>query len=161
MILALLSRFWRPLVGILLIGAVVGFVFVQGHKRGLAKGRAELDAYRVEVGTRILEANAKADQAAQDFETWKRNQRPRVITVIKEVDRAIEAAPEWSRVDLPGGVRDALTAAVAAVNAPGESDGAVPAGPRPEPADERGPRSSLPGGPDLGGGMQGEAQALD
>jgi hypothetical protein len=151
-----LLRYWRYIAVVLVLAAVIGFVYAKGHKAGLAAGRAELEAFRQEVGARILEANQRAEQAAADFEEWKRKQRPKVITVVKEVDRVIEANPEWSRTALPDGVRDALTAAAAELGA-GEPAGALPAVSGLDLADECRSCQGLPRGADLGTGMQSEA----
>lgn len=160
--LALLVRYWRPLVVLLLTLAVIGFFYAKGHKAGLAKGRAELAAFQLEVGGRILEANAQADRAAQDFEAWKRSHRPKVITIIKEVDRAIETAPEWSRAALPDGVRDALNrAAAAAADDPGEPARAVPPVSGLDAADERGPCAGLPRRLGVGCGVPGETAVAE
>lgn len=128
MIPLLLARHWRLLACMALIGLAAFFVFSKGYKAGLATGRAELTAFQVEVGGRILEANRAAEAAAADFEAWKRTHRPKVITVTREVDRVLEAHPDWSRVRLPDGVRDALAAAAAELDS-GQPDGAVPAVP--------------------------------
>lgn len=157
----ILLRYWRYIAAVLVVLAAIVFVYMKGDKAGYARGKAELEAFRVEVGTRILEANARADQAAQDFETWKRTQRPKVITVIKEVDRVLEVNREWSDAPLPDGVRDALNAATAAINGPGESSGTVPPVSGLDLADECGPGASLPRRLGMGCGMSGEASTTE
>lgn len=56
-------------------------------------------------------AQARANDAATRYEVWKAAQRPRIVTVIKEVDRALQAAPDWASQPLPDSVRDAINSA--------------------------------------------------
>lgn len=79
------------------------------------KARAEVDA-----------ANTKAQRSAADYEMWKANNRPRTITVTKEVASAVQADPDCSAKPLPDQLRDALTAAGANADQPLAAD-AVPA----------------------------------
>lgn len=59
----------------------------------------------------IDEAQMRANQAALRYEEWKAAQRPRIVTVIKEVDRALQTNPSWAAEPIPASVRDAIEAA--------------------------------------------------
>ncbi len=56
-------------------------------------------------------AQARANNAATRYEQWKAAQRPRIVTVIKEVDRALQTSPDWATQPLPDSVRDAINSA--------------------------------------------------
>ena len=53
-------------------------------------------------------AQARATAAAQRYEEWKAAQRPKIITITKEVDRALQTDSRWAAEPLPVSVRDAL-----------------------------------------------------
>ena len=59
----------------------------------------------------VADANAQAQLAAQGFEQWKANQKPKVVTITREVDRVIEIEREWSNAPIPERVRDVLASA--------------------------------------------------
>lgn len=59
----------------------------------------------------IDEAQMRANQAALRYEEWKTAQRPRIVTVIKEVDRALQTNSSWAAEPIPVSVRDAIEAA--------------------------------------------------
>jgi len=61
--------------------------------------------------TAIDEAQMRSAAAALRYEEWKAAQRPKIVTVIKEVDRALQTNPSWAAEPLPPGVRDAIEAA--------------------------------------------------
>ena len=68
---------------------------------------------RIEARERqaVDDANAQAQVAAQGFEQWKAAQKPKVITITREVDRVIEIERAWSSSPLPDSVRNAIEAA--------------------------------------------------
>lgn len=71
--------------------------------------------------------NDKAMGAAVAFESVREKQRVRTITITREVEREVKADPGGcAAVELPAGLRDALTRAVS-----GDDSLAVPAGPVP------------------------------
>jgi len=56
-------------------------------------------------------AQARANDAATRYEQWKAAQRPKIVTVIKEVDRALQTDSRWASEPIPVSVRDAIDAA--------------------------------------------------
>ena len=87
--------------------------------------------YQNLIGKQTREAQAKVDaaderalNAASDWEVWASIQRPKAITITREVERAAQDDPDCSQRALPPRLRDALTAAAAAANQP-KPDGAV------------------------------------
>jgi hypothetical protein len=121
-----------------IVGALVALIAVAagGYRLGsgiaTAAGERELTAQRAEWAEQINAANARADDAASKYEIAKRNLRPKVITVTKEVDRVLQADSNWSDTALPVGVRNALSAAAAVLGA-SSVDGAVPVVREPSP----------------------------
>lgn len=87
-----------------------------------------IDQAAKKAQTDLDAANQRAQNAADDYEVWASLQRPKTITVTREINRAIQADMDCSRKPLPDSLRDALTAA-------GSNDGqpianrAVPAPP--------------------------------
>lgn len=78
----------------------------------------------------IDESQMRANQAAHRYEEWKAAQRPRIVTVIKEVDRALQTNAAWAAEPLPVSVRDAIEAA-RALDSTAKPEPTVPAlGPR-------------------------------
>lgn len=156
----ILLRYWRPIVAVLLIAGFAAFFYMRGHKSGLAQGRQELASYQADITAKLLEANKRADQAAQDFEDWKRKQRPKVITVVKEVDRVLDANPEWSSGVVPRGVSDALAAAARDIGA-SEPLGTVSAPDGGSGRQQPGPGGAISGSLDLGAGLSSEAEVAE
>lgn len=72
----------------------------------------------------IDKANVNAQAAAELYEEAKAKTRIKVVTVTKEVSRAIETEPVWGGTAVPASVRSAIAAAGSALAAP-EPDGAV------------------------------------
>jgi hypothetical protein len=97
---------------------------VRHYRAGVESGRADV---REEWCGAIDEATMRAAQAGHLYEEWKTRQAPRVVTITREVSRALEAAHDWRDARLPAGVRDAIERAAAQLAA-GELDGAVPWG---------------------------------
>lgn len=62
---ALLLKYLPHILGVVLIAALLGGVFLKGRSVGLDKGRAELAAYVVKVQQETLEASRKAAEAAK------------------------------------------------------------------------------------------------
>jgi hypothetical protein len=116
----------------LILGALVAALAAAGG--GYLKGRHDaqlvaeaeaqvlFNAHRAEVDA----ANVRANEAAIAFETWKAKQRPKVITVEKEVTRVIRENHDWGLVALPDSVRNALAAAPADLGAAEHSDDVQP-----------------------------------
>lgn len=87
------------------------------HKIDLAAKQAQVD---------IDAANQKAQNAADDWEVWQSIQKPKTITITREVSRAVQNDPDCSKRALPVGMRDALTKAGQTNHQP-IADGALPA----------------------------------
>jgi hypothetical protein len=122
------ARILVPLLLLALVAAAVWGYGVRERRVGREEGRSEA---REEWRSAIDEANMRAAQAGHRYEEWKMRQAPRLVTITKEVSRALEAAPDWRDARLPDGVRDALERAAADLAA-GEPDAAlrsVPAAP--------------------------------
>lgn len=69
----------------------------------------------------------RGNKASADFEAWKATQRPKVITITKEVRNASQTDAVCSARPLPAGLRDALKRAPEAVGARDASEpGGVP-----------------------------------
>lgn len=98
------------------------------HLADLAQRKAAAD---------VAAANQRATNAADDYEVWASLQRPRTVTVTREVEREIKSDADCSTRPLPAGLRDALTRASA------DADQPV--------ADRSLPAASAPGVGDLGG----------
>lgn len=113
-----LSKVILPLV---IVGAVVGGVWSYGQSRYAAGQLSEQAKHRDAVD----EANMRANQAGHRYEEWKLRQKARVVIRIKEVERALETAPDWRDTAVPDSVRRPLETD-AAPN-PTVPDGSVPA----------------------------------
>lgn len=74
----------------------------------------------------VAAADQRAENAASDWEVWASIQRPKAVTITREVEREVKADPDCSQRALPDRLRDALTAAGSAANQP-VADRAVPA----------------------------------
>ena len=127
------ARILAPLVLLALAAAAVWGYGARQYRAGVEAGRADV---REEWRDEIDEANMRAAQAGHRYEEWKMRQAPRVVTITKEVSRALDAAPDWRDARLPDGVRDALERAAAQLAA-GEPDPAVPEVPAAAVAGER------------------------
>ena len=100
-------------------------------------------AQRLELeGRDAARRSEKAIGAAQSYENEKAIERPKVITRIREVTRAVQADPDCSGRPLPASLRDALTDAAASGNQPVPA-GAMPAASSAEPYDLGRPRDGL------------------
>lgn len=123
--IAFLLGNWRLLA---IAGALLG-LFGVGHHLGAKSVQADWDAAKVEA----LAAQQRADEqaartanhAAMRYEEQKAAQAVRVVTVVKEINRALETQPLWSSGDLPASVRDAIATASQAL-ATAQPDSAVP-----------------------------------
>jgi hypothetical protein len=74
----------------------------------------------------VDEAQMRANQAAIRYEEWKAAQRPKIITVVKEVDRALQTNSAWATEPIPVSVRDAIEAA-RTLDATAKPESALPA----------------------------------
>lgn len=89
----------------------------------------EIDTAKSKAQKAVDDANQKAINAADDYEVWASLQRPRTITITREVEREVKADSDCSARALPDGLRDTLTAAAAADTDQPRADGAVPPAP--------------------------------
>jgi hypothetical protein len=96
-----------------------------------------IDVRAREAAAKVGEANQRAINAADDYEVWASLQRPKTITITREVEREVKADTDCSPRALPPRLRDDLTAAAA------DTDQLVAAGPV--------PAASAPSAYDLGG----------
>ena len=115
------ARILAPLMLLALAAAAVWGYGARQYRAGVEAGRADV---REEWRDEIDGANMRAAQAGHRYEEWKMRQAPRVVTITKEVSRALDAAPDWRDARLPDGVRDALERAAADLAA-GEPDAAL------------------------------------
>ncbi|MBA2413205.1 MAG: hypothetical protein H0V63_10330 [Burkholderiaceae bacterium] len=110
------------------IAAAVASACAWSYSRGDARAteRAALAAARLAAAqvAQIDAANVRADRAAASFEEWKRNHKPKTITVTREIVREIEKHKDWANEPIPDSVRDALSELARHTN-PAESDGTV------------------------------------
>lgn len=102
----------------------------------------------------IEAANQKALNAASDYEVWASLQRPKTITVTREVEREVKADADCSSKSLPPSLRDSLVKAGSTANQP-VTDGAVPAPPTTGTQNLWGRAARLFGGSDGAGRLQG------
>lgn len=86
--------------------------------------RISVEADKANVA--INEANRKAEDAAGQYETWKAAQRPKTITIQREVVREVKADTDCSLRAIPDGLRSALVKSSTDSNQPDPSRG-VPA----------------------------------
>lgn len=100
-------------------------------------------------------ADQLAVNAESDWTVWAALQRPKTITLTREVDREIQADLDCSARNLPDGLRDSLTRAGAAADQP-VAVGAVPAAPAASAHDFWGRTARLLGGPGRTEGVRGE-----
>lgn len=85
-----------------------------------------IDVAAQEAAAAVAEANTRAQGAAASYEATRAAQRTRTVTITREVEREVKSDPDCSTRPLPGGLRDALTAATADAGEP-VADSAVPA----------------------------------
>jgi hypothetical protein len=102
------------------LGGAGGYKATRAHYEHVIEAAAALAAAEVAA------ANDRAASAAADYETWAARQRPRTVTVTREIEREVKADVDCSARPLPAGLRDALTQAAADADQP-VADGAVPA----------------------------------
>lgn len=111
---------------VLLIGAALGGA-------GLWKAASLHYEHQIDVAAReakrlVDAADQRAVNAEADWTVWAALQRPKTITLTREVDREIQADHDCSARALPDGLRDSLTRAGAAADQP-VAAGSVPAAP--------------------------------
>jgi hypothetical protein len=85
-----------------------------------------IDVAAKEASDKVDKANGRADDVASDYEVWQSLQRPKTITITREVEREVQADIDCGKRELPDGLRRALEAAVADAN-PGVPDQPLPA----------------------------------
>ena len=85
-----------------------------------------IDVAEKKAAADLATANQKAENAASDWEVWASLQRPKTVTVTREIEREVKADVDCSARPLPAGLRDALTRAGHADN-PVVADAPVPA----------------------------------
>jgi hypothetical protein len=110
---------WLGAAGVVL--ALLAGSHWKAYVGGKDSVRAEWDIDKAERAA----AQATADESARlraraaelGYERGRAAREVRFVTVTKEVDRAIETAPDWASVRLPDGVRDAAAAAGRAIAA--------------------------------------------
>lgn len=120
----------------------------------------EADLARVAAQAAVDEANQKATNAADDYEVWASLQRPKTITITREVEREVKADLDCSARALPDGLRNALTTAAADADQ-SDADGTVPAAPAPRFGDLGRPGPRLRGSAGGAEGVPGPAQGAE
>ncbi len=139
----------------LLLGVVIGgagsWKATSMHYEHLASVAAR------EAQQKVDAANQRAENAASDWEVWASLQKPKTVTLIREVEREIAADSDCSTRALPDGLRDSLTRAGADHDQPVVAD-AVPAAPAATAGDFWGRAARLFRGADGAAGVPQEAQ---
>lgn len=97
-------------------GGMAGYKATSAHYEHVIA--VEADKARQAVET----ANQQAQDAAGKYEAWKAAQRPKTITITREVARAVQADTDCSAKPLPDGLRAALAQAAADSNQPVAAD---------------------------------------
>ena len=115
---------WAIVLAALLAGTA-GIAGKAGWDAGAARVEKAWEKERKEREALIEEANMRANQAALRYEEWKLRQQPKVVTIVKEVTRALEINREWSSAPIPDGVRLAIEAIPADIGAT-KPDGGLP-----------------------------------
>ena len=149
---SLAARILAPLIVLAAIGAAV-------WSYGSSRYTAGREAERAEQRDAVDDANMRAAQAGHRYEEWKLRQSARVIVRIKEVDRALDAAPDWRDAAVPDSVRDAVE--TDPEPDPGGADSAVPAVRAPERANQWGAGAGLRIGDRVGLGLPAAASATE
>ncbi len=119
------------------IGGVALTLLAGSHWKAYVSGkeavRAEWDIDKAEQAAAQATANESARLRARaaelGYEKGRAAREVRFVTVTKEVDRAIETAPDWASQPLPPGVIAALSTAASAVAGPSSSPPAASAPP--------------------------------
>ena len=137
----------------LLIGAALGGA-------GLWKATSLHYEHKIDLAARearqlVDDADQRAVNAESDWTVWAALQRPKTITLTREVDREIQADTDCSAHNLPDELRDALTRVGAAADQPVVA-GAVPAAPAAPAHNFWGRTARLLGGPGRAEGVRGE-----
>jgi hypothetical protein len=104
-----------------LVGASGGYKLTRMHYEHVADVAARAAAAEVAA------ANDRTFAAANSYEQFKAAQRPRVVTVTREIEREIKSDTDCADHPLPVGLRDALAAAASADANQPRVDGPVPA----------------------------------
>lgn len=113
---------------LLAVAGALAALFGYGHHLGEESVQADWDKAKVEAQAAQQHADEQAaltaNHAALRYEEQKAAMVPRIVTITKEVSRAIESSPDWSREPVPDSVRSAIAAAGQAFAA-SQPDGAV------------------------------------
>lgn len=80
---------------------------------------------------------------ARAYEAWRARQQPKTVTIIKEIDRALQNHRGWADGVLPDSVRQSLERAATESGAASQPDGIVPAVPSTTAGAEQRPGPSL------------------
>jgi len=106
--------------------------------------RAALDKKDAQARQAAAEARAQADAVsetdrlrARAYERWVAAQKPKTITITRDIYHVLEINRQWSDGTLPDGVRSALESSATALGAADQPDSAVPAVPAASAADQR------------------------
>lgn len=142
------------LIWLAVAGAILGGTFAMGHKAGRSGAEAELANQRQQWALNIIAANERADRAALDYEQWKLKQKPRVVTIVKEVERVLTApeAVDWSNTRVPDVVQHALATAAAELDT-SSTNRVVPDPAKPEAGDQRRSSAGVPESAGSPGGL--------
>ena len=106
-----------------------------GHKATQLHYQHEIDLDKRKAQQQVDQANQRAENAATDWQAWAEVQRPKTVTITREVEREVSNDTECSARPLPAGLRDALTAAAAAGDDQRSPDSSMPAAPAARPED--------------------------
>lgn len=104
-------------IALAVAGALGGWA---GHELTAAHYEKQIAASDEKNRKDLVDANLRAENAASDYEVWKSIQKPKTITVTREIERAIKADSDCSAKPLPLSLRNAL------IKAGGGSDQPVP-----------------------------------
>ena len=137
------------------IGVVLAAALLTGGWGGYKATRTHYEyviaGIVAKAAAEVAQANDRAAAAAGDYEAWKAKQRPRVVTITREVEREVLADADCSARAIPDGLRVALTSAGADADQP-QPDRALPAAPAASAGDVGGLGAGLRG---LFGGTKG------
>ncbi len=106
----------------------------------------------------LAAADQRAENAASDWEVWASLQRPKTVTITREVEHAIKDDIDCGARALPDQLRDALTKAGHADD-PGVAAPILPASSAAGIGDLWGRASRLFGSADRAGGVQGASSS--
>lgn len=141
----------------LIAAAVAALVAAAGaYKLTSMSYEANIAKAAQEAQARVDASNRTALNAAASYEGWKATQKPKVITITREVERAVQESHDWSVEPVPASVQHAIAAAAANASA-SEPDAAVPAVPAASDPDEQRSGTGLRVGPRMGLRLPGAA----